>query len=431
LTAVGIFAQDCGNFFCQGRHLLLLFFVELLQYKIRTVDLLGYLRPDTDTNPAIVLGAEHFGDGLDTIVAGRATADTGTNLPESNIEFIVDDHDMLGRNLIKMCYRLHGFPTQVHKGCGFEGDDFAVADSPFCHADLHVFLFNPRAELHGARKRVDALKTNVVTRPNILVAGVTEADDKQGFIEAGTKESSRVAYLWSFLKPCHYAISIWKSGQSANNNPVVLQVSGRPICYNAIMHKLFQLCKPGADEVVFYLFVGFFVLFAVNIPGWWQLLLSASHTDPETAQTLGTAYRQYVSNTVHLSDPQIVNAFIWGLTAAVGLVIAAGLADFLRAEAEDRRTLHQKDGAATFFIKLGLRLAAFVGIIAFGSLFIAELLPYLAKQLYTGVVHPLRFWYAIPLALFAILMTSVCLYIFALMLRLLVLRVRVFSDYIG
>jgi hypothetical protein len=93
--------------------------------------------------------------------------------------------------------------------------------------------------------------------------------------------------------------------------------------------------------------------------------------------------------------------------------------------------IHQQNGASYFLTRLGLRLSAFVGLVAFAILFAASLFPALGRMFLNGVVHPIAVWYNIPLAVFALCVTALSLYVFALLVRLLLLRVRVFSTYIG
>jgi hypothetical protein len=197
------------------------------------------------------------------------------------------------------------------------------------------------------------------------------------------------------------------------------------------MHKLLQLCKPAVDEVIFFFFFAIVLLFATHARDLWLALLSTAQTDQDTAELFGSTLKETISNATNLSDPQIVNAFIWGLTAALGLMLAAGIADFIRAEADDERLIHQQNGAVYFVTRLTLRISAFVGLIAFAVLFATWLFPALGRMLLTGIVHPLETWFNIPLAVFAVVMTAFCLYVFALLIRLLLLRVRVFSTYIG
>jgi hypothetical protein len=196
------------------------------------------------------------------------------------------------------------------------------------------------------------------------------------------------------------------------------------------MHKLLELCKPGLDEVFLYLFMAFCLLFIGNMPGLWYFLLSSSHTDPETAQLLGVNLRNMITSHTSLSDPQIVNAFIWGMTAALGLVLAVGITDFFRAEAEDKLMIHQRGGAVSFVSRLALRLAALLGLVAYGVLFVLVLLPGLLRLFLAAVTHPLVNSTNLPLALVSLLATAASIYLFAIMIRLLLLRVRVFETFI-
>jgi uncharacterized membrane protein len=189
------------------------------------------------------------------------------------------------------------------------------------------------------------------------------------------------------------------------------------------MHKLYELIVPTLQEVILYIFGGLALMLAVNASSLWQVVLNSTNTDVATSQTIGLSMKQLVAHFTTLPDAQLVNAVVWGMTAALGLMLATALASFVRSTSEDRHA-----SEATFIEKLVIRLAAGVGLVLLVLLFLFKLLPSWSKTFVDHLGNATDTWSNVPVVLLIVLGVTVCLWALSVLCRLLALRIRVFSN---
>src|SRR4051812_23130810 len=89
--------------------------------------------------------AHMLGNRLDAIMAGCATADTGTYAAELDVELVMDECHVFERYLIIVHHRLYRFAAQVHEGLRFDGDHFGLAHLSHYHFALQRALCGPVA----------------------------------------------------------------------------------------------------------------------------------------------------------------------------------------------------------------------------------------------------------------------------------------------
>src|SRR4051794_40109413 len=106
------------------------------------------------------------------------------------------------------------------------------------------------------------------------------------------------------------------------------------VCYNFTMHKLYELIIPSWAEASLYMVISLIILLILNASMLWNALLNSAGADQATSQSIDGGLRSLITSLTTLSDPQLVNAFVWGATAALGLFVAVAIGGFVRSTRE-------------------------------------------------------------------------------------------------
>jgi hypothetical protein len=196
------------------------------------------------------------------------------------------------------------------------------------------------------------------------------------------------------------------------------------------MHKLYELMVPAWAEAFLYLAVSLVLLLILNAGTLWSALLHSAGTDTATAQSIDTSFHDLIAGLTRLSDPQLVNAFVWGATAALGVFIAIAIAGFIRATRESASGLQGRGGEVSFAESILVRLAALGGAVIAALFAVFGLLPVFSYVFVSRLSNLSDSWQNGPVALLAWLGVALSGYAVAVLCRLVVLRVRVFSAVI-
>lgn len=197
------------------------------------------------------------------------------------------------------------------------------------------------------------------------------------------------------------------------------------------MHsKLYELVVPSWAETLLYTTCSLILLFALNAGNLWRFVLDSAGTDTATAKSIDVGFKELVTKLTTLSDPQIVNAVVWGATAALGVMLAVALASFVQATAYDARSLRAQKSELSVVKKWVIRGASLISLMIAALIAGFVLLPVFSYLFASRVVDLFGAWHNLPVAVVSILGTALSAYVLAILCRLLVLRIRVFSTYI-
>lgn len=187
------------------------------------------------------------------------------------------------------------------------------------------------------------------------------------------------------------------------------------------MHKVMELLLPSWAEAALYWVLGLLTLVALNAGGLWHLVLNASGTDSATAKSIDEGFRDLISRTTTLSDPQLVNAVVWGATAGLGVCITVAIIGFVRSTNEDA---HARSGLE----RIAVRIISLLAVVLSTALTVFVLLPTFSYEFMSRTTHLIDSWTNTLIAVVAITGVGLCFYALAVLCRLLVLRIRVFST---
>src|ERR1035437_171203 len=129
---------------------------------------------DADAHAHEILGAQRIGDGEHALLSGRAAAAFEPQSAERQVDVIVDDDEILGRDAV-LAQQVHRrAPREVHVRLRPRGDDVVGLDDPLANPGRALAALAPEA---AARLQlVEAHPAEVVPGARVLTAGVAEAD---------------------------------------------------------------------------------------------------------------------------------------------------------------------------------------------------------------------------------------------------------------
>ena len=132
---------------------------------------------DAEAQAPEVGGAQLRGDVAQTVVAGVAAALLQAHLTRVDVELVVRDEDLLGRDLVVLRGGLHGAAGVVHEREGLQEPNLTLAHADAAHFRLELALFAHDGAF-AARERVDEAEPGVVTGARVFGAGVPEPHDQ-------------------------------------------------------------------------------------------------------------------------------------------------------------------------------------------------------------------------------------------------------------
>jgi hypothetical protein len=189
------------------------------------------------------------------------------------------------------------------------------------------------------------------------------------------------------------------------------------------MHKLLELLFPTKEEAIFYPFGALLLLGILNSVTLWNELLNAIRTDPATTHSISEGLRGFLERYTTLSNPQVVNSVVWALTGGLAFVLVVALLAFVNTLKDDRNEV-------TFIERFGIRLLALGALVVLAILTLTVVLPLTSRTFVRTAVHMTAAWYNVFEFIGSILLMALCLYVAAVLCRLVVLRLRVFSTVI-
>ncbi|MBP7820678.1 hypothetical protein KA043_01065 [Candidatus Saccharibacteria bacterium] len=201
------------------------------------------------------------------------------------------------------------------------------------------------------------------------------------------------------------------------------------------MKDILKLLALDKIEVVLYLLAGFVMLVAVDLKLFWEYLAGANQVDSINAGIkLFNPITDRLLNFEASIDPRFVDFIVWTLIGIIvigimlfieAVVTSASSEKDLVSYINDPTTKH--DELRSYAIKASLRVGAGLAIIVFLRLYLLSILPGLAGAFFASATNIASIGSVILLVVSPIL-NGLSLYIFAILLRLLFLRPRVWGQ---
>ncbi|MCK9641684.1 MAG: hypothetical protein M0R39_17410 [Prolixibacteraceae bacterium] len=200
------------------------------------------------------------------------------------------------------------------------------------------------------------------------------------------------------------------------------------------MDELKKLVIPEPLETLLFFIFGALVLGLENAKNFFDLLRGDLVVFVAKSSDQTGAVSHWLSNTFDRVNPKIIDFTVWLLVGCMVFIVASVLIALIKSTDDEVDLLHyykspsgRRHEVIAFLTKIVVRLAGLFGFVLCLSLFIKVLNPWLVGLVLTSVTsikEPVSWlWLIISLVLM-----PVCLYIFAICLRIVMLKPRVFGQ---
>jgi hypothetical protein len=199
------------------------------------------------------------------------------------------------------------------------------------------------------------------------------------------------------------------------------------------MKQLFRLVIPKKAEVFVFISGGLLLLLLQNIKHIWSTLSGgAAVLDPNTLGT-GNTFVNHLKSLEGQINPRLVDFTVWLLLGCFAYIVISFLVALLKSADDEVELIHyykfpkgRSHEINAFLTKLALRFAGLLGIVVWLSIFLKTVNPYLTQLFFTSTtLNEPASWLWLP---YALVFYAASLYLFAVLIRLVFLKPRVFGE---
>jgi len=200
------------------------------------------------------------------------------------------------------------------------------------------------------------------------------------------------------------------------------------------MRQFFRLLLPEKAELLVYFSLGLLLLLLQNVRRIWTVL--NGKTAVINTHILGTNNILVIhfKNFENGISPEVVSFAVWLLIGCIVYIFISFIIAILKSTEDEAELVHyykfpngKNHEINAFLTKVAVRIAGVICLILWISLFLKTINPYVNRTLYfafnsTKEIHELV---KIPLVF---ILYVVCLYLFAVITRLIFLKIRIFGQ---
>lgn len=135
-------------------------------------------RGDADAQAGEFLSAEVFDDVFDAVVSGCGRIGGDLVFSQWQIEFVLDDEDVVGGEFVEIHEFADGYSGKVHEGLRFDEQDFLAAQDAFGDFGVELLVEGKFRKRPRLAEGVEDYEADIVPRVFVLFAGVAQADDE-------------------------------------------------------------------------------------------------------------------------------------------------------------------------------------------------------------------------------------------------------------
>jgi hypothetical protein len=199
------------------------------------------------------------------------------------------------------------------------------------------------------------------------------------------------------------------------------------------MEQIKRLVLPEPIEIVVFLILSTALLLIENIKRFWLVLQGDMVIVVKRLNSTDGAIGDYIAGIQQFISPKLVDFLLWALIGCFVFIVASLLIAFIKTLGTETELLHyyrSPFGRAhelnSFLTKIIIRVIGILSLLLWFGYFTRVANPYLVKLFFTSLTSlkdPASWlWLLISITLF-----TICIYFFAILIRLIALRPRIFG----
>jgi hypothetical protein len=200
------------------------------------------------------------------------------------------------------------------------------------------------------------------------------------------------------------------------------------------MNPIIKLIIPERSEIILYSSFSLFLLLVQNVKRFQLIFKGETVAIANKTEPTANFFKSLLEDVEQKINPRIIDFLLWIIIGSILFFLISLMVAVIKSAHDEIEVLHYyknpKNKAHEIHIlltKLAIRLISLIGLIIWMSIFLKTVNPNLVNQFFALVIDlkdPLS-WVWLPLTVAAY---SICLYLFAILLRLIALKQRIIWD---
>lgn len=201
------------------------------------------------------------------------------------------------------------------------------------------------------------------------------------------------------------------------------------------MHQFFRLIIPEKVELLLFGSIGLALLFVQNISGF-RALFKGDTVEIVTNNLDNSDYvvANFLNGLEDKINPRVIDLIVWILVGCVVFVVVSVIIASLKSANSEAELLHYyinpKNKAHEihiFMTKIAIRISGIIGLFIWVFYFAKTISPYFSELFFTSICT-LKDPISLLWLLLSFVIYGLCLYVFAILARLIALKPRVLWD---
>lgn len=202
------------------------------------------------------------------------------------------------------------------------------------------------------------------------------------------------------------------------------------------MKEITKIFIPEKLEILLYILAGFILILVADYKLFLSYLSGAAKTySADAGEIITKSFVNKVASFERIIDPRIVDFVVWTILGIIIIGIVLVIEGLIVSAKNEKNIVNYLNNPQTksnelkaYAIKMSIRFGSGLALLIFSRLFVVSIFPSLALSFYTSAVDINKIE-SIAIMLFCPMIVGVCLYVIAVLLRLILLRPRVFGEY--
>lgn len=200
------------------------------------------------------------------------------------------------------------------------------------------------------------------------------------------------------------------------------------------MKEFYKLIIPEKVEIVLFLSVSACFLLIQNVKRFWLLLQGDAIIVAKKTDSIDSSISNFITNNLNDISPRLVDFLLWALIGCVVFIVISFIIALIKNLDEEAELLHYYRSPKgriheinSFLVKYVIRLTGLISFVIWLLYFVDIASPTISRWFFAAAVslNELSSWLWL---LFSIVLLAACLYVFAILARLVVLKPRVFGT---
>ncbi|HUD03309.1 MAG TPA: hypothetical protein VMR51_00760 [Patescibacteria group bacterium] len=199
------------------------------------------------------------------------------------------------------------------------------------------------------------------------------------------------------------------------------------------MKQYYKLLVPSWIEIILFTALGLFVLIALNAKRFWLLASGNTLNWVNNIEGTDNLFSRFIKNNLDKINPHVIDFFVWIIIGCVVFVLVSVMIATIKSADDEVELIHYYQNPSSriheinaFLTKIAVRIVGIFGLIFWTIVFIKSINISLTRHFFVSVTtlkSPSSWLWLVM----SVILYTICIYSFALLFRVIMLKPRIFS----